>query len=142
MTTSSHDQQVPTAPDTNAQLEWAPDDPLEAPEQALLDKAKAGTRLDLAGGDRVDHEAMPAWGSERTVRAAVLRHLLVEPQWSVHSKGVRLRGARIRGRLDLESATVRCPLLLEDCYFDGPDPVALDYATAPLSIATFLRFGR
>jgi hypothetical protein len=121
-------------PAIDAQHESGPDDPVEPPEQALLDHAVAGTRLDLAGDGRVDHEPMNEWGPARTIRAPVLRQLLVEPQWPVHSKGVRLRGARISGRLDLESATVRCPLLLEDCYLDGPESVVLDYATVHLIV--------
>jgi hypothetical protein len=99
-------------------------------ERALLDHAAAGTPLDLAGDGSVDHDAMTKWGPKRTVRAAVLRQLLVEPQWPVHGKGVQLRGARISGLLDLESAVVRCPLLLEDCYLDSSRPVTFNYATA------------
>jgi hypothetical protein len=76
MTTSSHDQSALAAPDTKAQPEWTPGDPLEPPEQALLDHAKAGTRLDLVGDGRVDHEAMTQWGPAQSLRAAVLRHLL------------------------------------------------------------------
>ena len=50
---------------------------------------------------------------------------------------MRLRGLRIAsGRLDLEAATLRCPLHLEDCYLDGPGPVVLDYAT--VSLLTFM----
>jgi hypothetical protein len=139
MTTSSHGQPTPAAPVNKAQPEWKPGDPVEPPEQALLDHALAGTRLALAGGGAVDHQAMNEWGPERTVRAAVLRHLLVEPQWPVLPKGVRLRGARISGRVDLESATVRCPLLLEDCYLDSPDPVALAYATVPRMVLSRCR---
>jgi hypothetical protein len=131
MTTGSHTPPTPATPGTHVQPEWAPGDPVERIEQALIDHALAGTPLDLVGDGRVDQETMSKWGPERTVRAAVLRHLLVESQWPVHSKGVRLRGVRISGRLDLESATLRCPLLLEDCYLDSPEPVALDYATAP-----------
>jgi hypothetical protein len=67
------------------------------------------------------------------VRATVLRHLLVDDEWPVHPKGVQLRGARIHGRLDLEAATLRWPLRLENCYLDGPHPV-LDYAAATLLI--------
>jgi len=111
--------------------EWAPGVPLEPPEQVLLESASAGMYLDLAGDGRVDHQAMSEWGPGRTVRAAVLRHLLVGPQGDVDSKGVRLRGARISGQLDLESVALRWPLVLEDCYLDSPEPVSLDYATAP-----------
>ncbi|RSM60393.1 hypothetical protein DMH04_54165 [Kibdelosporangium aridum] len=35
-------------------------------------------------------------------------------------KAVRLRGVRVVGSLDLESATLLRPLLLQDCYFDQP----------------------
>jgi hypothetical protein len=119
--------------------EWALGDPLESPEQELLEHALVGKHLDLTGGGRVDHEVMPEWGPERTVRAVVLRHLLVEAQWRVHSKGVWLRGARISGQLDFESATVRCPLLLEDCYLDSPDAVVLDYATVSRIVLSHCR---
>ncbi|MFI6107559.1 hypothetical protein [Streptomyces sp. NPDC051310] len=95
----------------------------------MLDRVAAEERLDLAGGAGVDWSTMPAWGAERTIRAAVLRRLLVEPQWPVHPKGVRLRATKISGHLDLESATLRCPLVCEDCFFDSPKPVTLDYAT-------------
>jgi hypothetical protein len=128
--TINHDQPTLAAPDGKVQEEWKPGDPLEPPEQQLLHHAEAGTRLDLAGDGPVDHQAMDGWDAARTVRAAVMRHLLVEPEWSLHSKGVRLRGARISGRLDLESTEVRCPLLLEDCYFDSPELLTLDCATA------------
>ncbi|MGW7055111.1 hypothetical protein [Streptomyces sp. NPDC054887] len=96
----------------------------------MLDHVAAEERLDPSGGAEVDRSTMPAWGAERTIRADVLRHLLVEPQWAVHARGVRLRAVKISGHLDLESATLRCPLVCEDCFFDSPEPVTLDYATA------------
>jgi hypothetical protein len=88
-------------------------------------------------GELVDHgdgpftlAEMRAWGEERTVRAAVLRHLLTAAEWPVHAKGVRLRGLRISGRLDLEAAAVRCPLSLDRCYLDGDEPACLNHASA------------
>ena len=108
--------------------------PLRAPERALLECAETGDVLDLpldaAPADDqtpLDFDAMQVWGADRTIRADVLRHLLVASQWPVHAKGVRLQGARITGTLDLESATLRCPLVLQDCYLERP--VVLDYAT-------------
>ena len=50
------------------------------------------------------------------------------------AKGVRLRGARISGRLDLEAATLRCPLQLDNCY--APEPVIFTYATVSLLALT------
>jgi hypothetical protein len=77
-----------------------------------------------------DFDVNQQWGVDRRIRAEVLRHLLVMPQWLVHARGIRLRGARIVGPLDLQSATLRCPLVLQDCYLE--DPVVLDYATTAL----------
>jgi hypothetical protein len=129
ITIGRHDQARVSPPGIEGRHTWTPDDPLEPLEQALVEHASAGTCLDRVGDNRVDRQAMKEWGAPHTVRAAVLRHLLVESQWRVHGKGVQVRGVRITGQLDLESATMRCPVLLEDCYLDSPYPLTLDYAT-------------
>ena len=97
--------------------------------EKLRAKAAAGELLDCGAGP-FDLAAMQQWGEERAVSAAVLRDLLVGGRWPVHAKGVRLRGVKISGLLDLEGATLRCPLSLDGCYFDAGDPVSLDHATA------------
>ena len=126
MTTSNGPGPELTGSDSPAQGEdlWPRED-----DMRLV--AESGEVLDLGSGS--ESTVMEAWGPDRTVRAAVLRHLLVDGEWPVHSKGVRLRGARIRGRLDLEAATLRCPLRLENCYLDGP-ALVLDYAAISLLI--------
>ena len=91
--------------------------------------AATGELVDLGAGPFSQAE-MEAWGNERTIRAAVLRYLLVAEAYPVHVKGVWLHGVRISGRLDLEAATLRCPLRLESCYLDSREPVCLDHATA------------
>jgi hypothetical protein len=101
---------------------------LEPPEEQLLSCAESGKQYfpgPWAG------QPMEDWGPERTIRAEVLRHLLVDAEWPVHDKGVEIRRARISGPLDLEGATVRWPLWLEHCYLDASAPVALDSATVP-----------
>lgn len=104
-------------------------------ERSVMAHAATGRFLDLLGGytpandqPPVELAVMQGWGAEQTIRSEVLRHLIVTTQWPAHAKGVRLRGLRIIGALDLESATLRCPLVLDDCYLDSPDPVTLDYA--------------
>jgi uncharacterized protein YjbI with pentapeptide repeats len=52
----------------------------------------------------------------------------VEYEWPVHARGILLRGARISGQLDLESAALRCPLVLESCKLDSQPP-NFNYAT-------------
>lgn len=95
-------------------------------EEKVVATAAAGEMVEVSGGS----PDMEAWEKERTVRAAVLRHLLVAAQWPVDEKGFGLRGVRISGRLDLRWAAVRCPLLLHYCYLDGDEPIRLDFATA------------
>jgi hypothetical protein len=118
--------------------DWRQGDDLWPLEVDMVDRATAGRPLDLGQGP-LDPDArlevMHAWGPERTIRAAVLRHVLVDKKQHVHAKGVRIRGIRISGCLDLEGATLRRPLRLDTCYLDGPQP-DLDYATVSLLALT------
>jgi hypothetical protein len=68
-----------------------------------------------------DLEDAARWGPSRTIRAEVIAALLLgacaeEPG---RAPAVRLRGARITGRLDLMGATLNCPLVCEYCQFDA-----------------------
>jgi hypothetical protein len=59
------------------------------------------------------------WGPERTVRAEVLRALLLNgPQEAGEIPSLSLAGARISGRLDLQYATIDPPVRLRYCHFD------------------------
>jgi hypothetical protein len=109
--------------------DWRAGDALTATEEMMRGGSEVGGLVG-AGSGPYGLAAMRAWGSERTVRSAVLRHLLVSEEWPVHAKGVLLRGLRISGQLDLEGAVLRCPLLLDSCYV--PEPVVLAGATVSL----------
>ena len=86
-------------------------------ERRLARAAGTGDLVDLGENGDDDPCAGAEWGPERTVRAEVLYQLLVgEPG----ARAVVLRAARISGGLNLEAGTLRCPLLLEGCFFDGP----------------------
>jgi hypothetical protein len=109
----------------------------EPPEAAMIRLAGDGQRLDLLetldSGAKPTVKKMKKWGPERTIEAAALQRLLIGLSPKLHHKGVQLRGARIRGQLDLEAAKLRCPLRLEYCYLDGnPISVNLDYAEVSL----------
>lgn len=59
------------------------------------------------------------WGPERTVRARVLRTLLLDgPREPGETAALKLRGARITGTLDLRDATVENVVHLTHCRFD------------------------
>jgi hypothetical protein len=104
-------------------------------EVEMIAGAAAGELVDRGAGPS-DLAEMQTWGQERTVRAEVLQHLLVAGEWPVHAKGVRLRGVRISGHLDLKAATLAGPLSLDGCYLDAGKRASLDYATASLVTLT------
>jgi hypothetical protein len=94
---------------------------LSAPERLVWQAFTRGAWVDLREGDPVADglEAAPQWGPERVIRAEVISALLLgardlEPGFA---PGVRLRGARITGRLDVMGATLAHPLVCEYCYF-------------------------
>jgi hypothetical protein len=90
-------------------------------ERSVWAAFPSGTWVDLrAGDDRDDLEDAARWGSQRLVRAKVLTALLLGaagPQPGSFP-AVRLRGARIAGRLDVMGATVGFGLVCEYCWFD------------------------
>jgi hypothetical protein len=97
-----------------------PDQGLTAVERALVDHVGRGEWLDLASGDEAPDEAsMRSWGESRTCRASVIRDILrgrlgADPD----PHGLRLRGARISGRLDLENLATGVNLELSDCLLE------------------------
>ncbi|MER5333750.1 hypothetical protein [Micromonospora sp. NPDC002717] len=99
-------------------------------EQRLIKSVACGEVLDLAGDGPVDEAAMRSWGEERTVSASVIRELVrgrlvSEPD----PHGLRLRGARIAGQIDLENITSDLALELRDCLL----PSGLNLRNAQLS---------
>jgi len=114
----------------------APDD-LEEPERRLWLAYARGEWVDLRTGERDadDPAGAASWGADRGVRAEVIRALLLgagaaEPG---SAPAVRLRGARITGRLDLMGATVSCPLICEHCSFDA-EPRLVEASTRTVRI--------
>ena len=97
-----------------------PRERLTSVEQSLVEHVGHGERLDLAADDEaVDEAAMRSWGESRTCRASVIRDILrgrLAPD--PDPRGLRLRGARITGRLDLENLTTDVNLELEECLLE------------------------
>jgi hypothetical protein len=107
-------------------------------ERRLVDHVTRGELLDLAAAEPVNEAAMRTWNSSRTIRAAVLRDILrgrLAPDPDPH--GLRLRGARIAGRLDLENLATGVGMKLYDCLL-GEGLVAHD-ATLPALVLSGCR---
>lgn len=76
-----------------------------------------GTPVDLRDGAD-DPEHGDAWGADRTVRAWVLRKLLLSPPVDGEIAALRVVGARITGVLNLQYATIEHPVGLRACRFE------------------------
>ncbi|MEV5533072.1 membrane-associated oxidoreductase [Streptomyces prunicolor] len=78
-----------------------------------------GESVDFRTADDEDVALGGDWGPERTVRAEVLRALLLNgPQEAGEIASLSLAGARISGRLDLQYATIDHAVRLRSCHFD------------------------
>ncbi|MER6668256.1 hypothetical protein ABT256_27155 [Amycolatopsis japonica] len=112
----------------------------EGMEQRLLDAVRDGEVLDLTGDERVDPAEMPSWGSSRTVSAALIRDLVRgRRDVEVDPHGLRLRGARITGRLDLANIAGETRVELVDCFL--PDGLDLRDGRLPGLVLDRSRFG-
>lgn len=94
----------------------------EAARLADLRKAAtSGALYDLSSAEQrenLPHEGHK-WGEARTISANALSKLVTtDRQARFAPKRVYLKGARITGDFDLEGATVTCPVLFVNCYFD------------------------
>jgi hypothetical protein len=61
------------------------------------------------------------WPAERRIPAAALREVLVRRDLAVDPRGLRIRGARFVGDLQLANISFRYPLELQDCRVDAID---------------------
>jgi hypothetical protein len=96
---------------------------LAGAERLLWTAFPRGEWVDLRASDPLANDLGNAqrWGQQREIRAEVIRALLLgacaaEPGFA---PAVRLRGARILGRLDLIGAAVASALVCEYCYFES-----------------------
>ena len=105
------------------------DSDLTPPEEDLRKAMTTGGWLDLRKHDpQADDPSQGAqWGAERTIRAEVLADLLTQVTGSQRPRAVRLAGARVTGKLDVEAAELLCPVMLVACWF--AEPVNMGEAT-------------
>ncbi|UYQ61763.1 membrane-associated oxidoreductase [Streptomyces peucetius] len=88
-------------------------------ERRVLQAFPKGEAVDLREDPDDDPALGASWGPERTVRAEVLRAMLVDvPSRDGEIAGLKLWGARITGVLDLKYGTVECPVRLRACHFE------------------------
>lgn len=91
---------------------------LTSAERRVYRAFPRGDEVDFRDGDD-DPAAGASWGPGRTIRAKVLRTLLLrEGADRGEIPALRVVGARVTGPLDLRDAVVAHPVRLRACYFD------------------------
>lgn len=92
-------------------------EPLGDAERRLVADCAAGERITVGNGELPQEESAAV-----AVRAGLLRVLLTgsDPGISLHDKGLRLRGAWIKGALDLQGAEIASDLSLTACRLAEP----------------------
>lgn len=94
-------------------------------EKRVVEHLVAGTELDLAAGvadGELGIDAMREWGSDREISAEFLREVLrcrYVAADSVDPRGLRLRGVRVVGMLNLDRLTTPIALSLRSCHLRG-----------------------
>nr|WP_236071352.1 membrane-associated oxidoreductase [Streptomyces polyasparticus] len=90
-------------------------------EQRLCQAFPRGASIDLRQSPDEDPEHPGTWASERTVRAEVIRALLLgDASGPGEVPGLHLIGARIYGLLNLQYAEIPHPVRLIACHFEQP----------------------
>jgi hypothetical protein len=92
-------------------------------QDRLLAAVKAGEIADYTFGvPSIDDVASGSkWGPERTIEARVIESLLTQadPARPIHPRGLRIKGARIEGTLNLRALKIACPLEFAGCFFES-----------------------
>ncbi|KOU29243.1 membrane-associated oxidoreductase [Streptomyces sp. WM6372] len=88
-------------------------------ERRVWEAFPRGDGVDFREGPDEDPADGASWGPERTVRAEVLMALLLSgPTESGQVAGLKIKGARITGKLDLRYAVIDAPMRMRGCWFE------------------------
>jgi len=88
-------------------------------EREVWDAFSDGRDVAAPGAEDAEPEQGRSWGPERSVRAEVIRKLLIGGRPADGEvASLRLAGVRVTGRLDLKHATVPHAVRFWNCHFD------------------------
>ena len=92
-------------------------------EKALLYATEKGQFADLSSKNRNENnpEDGLSWGDDRTVRSEVLAWLCTDPDAVsiVSHRGIQVKGAIVKGHVELRFADIPFPIQIEESRFDG-----------------------
>jgi hypothetical protein len=96
---------------------------LTSVEQLLVERVGSGEWLDLVPevpkSQAIDEGTMQSWPDSQNCPASVIRDILLgQLATDPDPRGLRLRGAKITGRLDLENLSTKVNFELTDCLLE------------------------
>jgi hypothetical protein len=99
-------------------------------EKLLLQCTESGDIVDLSPGEEIDPIKYEEWGHERTIRSEIITFLLTDKKARdfISYRGIKIRGAKIEGELNLAFADIPFPIVFNNCAF--PDGIDLTGAKA------------
>ena len=103
---------------------------LSEAENILFRAVGEGKPADFSAKDEDKNSPLDyqKWGNNRTLQAEKIRWICEDIQAKTYltSRGIHIRGLRIKGQLDLEFQTIAVPLIFEN--IAAPDGIILDSA--------------
>ncbi|MEU9377300.1 membrane-associated oxidoreductase [Streptomyces sp. NPDC048255] len=88
-------------------------------ERRVWEAFPRGEGVDFRESPDEDATDGASWGPERTVRAEVLMALLLsEPSVAGQVAGLKIKGAKVTGKLDLKYAAIDVPMRMRGCWFE------------------------
>lgn len=90
-------------------------------ERRIRENAIGGTLTDMSSPTPTDNDPCEgrSWGVMRQVSAVLIREILTQQIGpGKRATSLRIKGACIVGHLNLDSAEILCPLVLDSCYLD------------------------
>lgn len=88
-------------------------------ERRIWDAFPRGEGVDFREDPDEDAADGASWGPERTVRAEVLMALLLSgPSVAGQVAGLKIKGAKVTGKLDLKYAVIDAPMRMRGCWFE------------------------
>jgi hypothetical protein len=122
----------------NNSFEWADWGSLLPLERELLVNVMQGKAVCGTKGffNKKHHIPNSEWyADDNTIRASILSRLILDKKakGAIHPYGIRIIGAHIKGELNLDTATILFPLVLQDCYI----PKEIDLRDANTRLLSF-----
>lgn len=91
-------------------------------ERKVLQLLRSGNVADLSNGEKIDLSESSSWGPERTISSDFICWLCTNPETvkDLTPHGIRIRGGRVEGQLNLNALNIPFNISLCECFIPHP----------------------